>query len=140
MKTENSYETLPENTEINLLVSGGIPKWLGKYFYSEDKALPIRVESGRNGTCKLAEPDDNTEVSADYFMITSINALPAPGIGIDNTKSSDQCSLNLEDFMPQPDSGNDGGSTGNDGDDTGGGGGNGDNTGGDDPSGGSTGD
>ena len=137
MKTKNSYETLPENTEINLLVSGGIPKWLGKYFCSEDKALPIRVESGRNGTCKLAEPDDNTEVSADYFMITSINDMPAPGIGIDNTKSSDQCSLNLEDFMPQSDLGG----TGNDGGDNDtGGGGDSTNDGGNDPSGGSTGD
>ena len=96
----------PPKTEVNLLVSGSIPKWLNEYFYNENKALPIRVESGSNGTCKLAEPDGGTEVSADYFMITSINDTPAPGIGIDNSDPKDQCSLNLEDFMPeQPDSG-----------------------------------
>ena len=103
----------PPKTEVNLLVSGSIPKWLNEYFYNENKALPIRVESGSNGTCKLAEPDGGTEVSTDYFMITSINDTPAPGIGIDNSDPKDQCSLNLEDFMPeQPDSGG----TGDDGD------------------------
>ena len=71
-------------------------------------------------------------------MITSINSLPAPGIGIANSDPDDQCNLNLEDFMPQPDSGG----TGDDGDNPSGGtdpSGN-DSTGGDDPSGGSTGD
>ena len=101
----NSNEKFSSNTEVNLLVSGNIPKWLGEYFYSEDKALPIKVksgvESGNEGLCELVESDGNTEISKKYFMITSINALPAPGIGIDNSAESDQCKLNLKDFIPQ---------------------------------------
>lgn len=124
----------PPNTEVNLLVSGVIPKWLSKYFYKDDKALPIRVKSNGTRICELVESNGSTEVTDEYFMITSINALPAPGIGIDNSDPDDQCSLNLEDFMPQTDSGNDGGDNdnGEGGDSTNGDGGN-------DPSGGSTG-
>ena len=143
LECTNVYQTLdltqfrkfPSNTKVNLLVSGVIPKWLGEYFYSEDKALPIKVKSG---SCELVKSDGSTEVTDKYFMITSINALPAPGIGIANSDPDDQCNLNLEDFMPQPDSGG----TGDDGDNPSGGtdpSGN-DSTGGDDPSGGSTGD
>ena len=117
MSTGNSYETMPEHTEVNLLVSGKIPKWLSNYFCSENKALPLKVKSGRNGTCELVKSNDDTGIT-DYFMITSINALPAPGIGIANSDPDDQCSLNLEDFMPQTDSGNDGDDTGGGGDST----------------------
>lgn len=131
-------EEFPLNTNVNLLVSGSIPKWLGEYFYSSSAALPMKVKSGRRGLCQLEKSDNTKEVTKEYFMITSINALPAPGIGIANSDPDDQCNLNLEDFMPQPDSGG----TGDDGDNPSGGtdpSGN-DSTGGDDPSGGSTGD
>lgn len=102
MNIKTSYEKMPPNTEVNLLVSSKIPKWLGEYFYSENKALPIRVKSGRNGICELAKSDGSTDVSADYFMITSINDMPAPGIGIANSDPNNQCSLNLEDFINPP--------------------------------------
>ena len=131
----NQSSMFSSNTKVNLLVSGVIPSWLGEYFYSNDAALPIKVKSG---SCQLEKSDNTKEVTKEYFMITSINALPAPGIGIANSDPDDQCNLNLEDFMPQPDSGG----TGDDGDNPSGGtdpSGN-DSTGGDDPSGGSTGD
>lgn len=90
------YSKFPPNTEVNLLVSGNIPLWLSKYFYSENKALPLEVKSGdRNGFCELVESDGSTEVTDEYFMINSINDMPAPGIGIDNTSPDNQCSMDL---------------------------------------------
>lgn len=129
----NQSSMFSSNTKVNLLVSGVIPSWLGEYFYSNDAALPIKVKSG---SCQLEKSDDTKEVTKEHFMITSINALPAPGIGIANSDPDDQCSLNLKDFMPQSDSGG----TGNDGGDNDTGGGDSTNDGGTDPSGGSTGD
>lgn len=111
LKCTNIYQILssssnykfPPNTEVNLLVSGDIPSWLSKYFYKENKALPIKVKSGnRNGFYEIVESDNSTEVTDEYFMITSINALPAPGIGIDNLEPDNQCNLNLEDFISPP--------------------------------------
>ena len=133
---------------MNLLVSGDVTDWVNEHFKDSNKILPIILKNGivngspgsYNINCEMLS-SDYTET--DCFKVTSINALPAPGIGIDNSDPNDQCNLNLEDFMPQTDLGNDdGGSTGNDGGDNDNGGGT-DNTngdGGNDPSGGSTGD
>ena len=112
--------------ESNLLLSGDLTEWVNTYFKDSEKILPITlkyaIKEDEKYKCEILE---SGYTGTDRFKITSINALPAPGIGIDNSDPDDQCNLNLEDFMPQTDSGNDGGDSTNDG--------------GNDPSGGSTG-
>lgn len=93
------FREFPSNTEVNLLVSGVIPSWLGEYFYSSSAALPIKVKSG---SCEPVKPDGSTKVTKEHFMINYINDMPAPGIGIANSDPDDQCSLNLEDFINPP--------------------------------------
>ena len=144
----NSNEEFPEKTEVNLLISGDVTDWVNKHFKDSDKILPIMLRNGveketENGEYECEILSANYE-ETDYFKVTSINALPAPGIGIANSDPDDQCSLNLEDFMPQTDSGGtgDGGNDPSGTDSNGGNGGDGDSTnnGWNDPSGGSTGD
>lgn len=102
----NSNEEFPEKTEVNLLISGDVTDWVNKHFKDSDKILPIMLRNGveketENGEYECEILSSNYE-ETDYFKVTSINALPAPGIGIDNSKPEDQCSLNLEDFINPP--------------------------------------
>lgn len=103
-----SNEGFPEKTEVNLLISGDVTDWVNKYFKDSDKILPIMLRNGVEKETENGEYVYECEIlssnyeETDYFKVTSINALPAPGIGIANSDPEDQCSLNLEDFINPP--------------------------------------
>lgn len=79
--------------EFNLLMSGDLTEWVNKYFKDSEKILPIILEY-KDGRYKCEILPDYT--GTDCFKVTSINALPAPGIGIDNSDPDDQCTLELD--------------------------------------------
>ena len=99
----------PEKFSVNILTYGAIPEWIYKYM-----KLPIKVKNAVSisGTffCELVLPEDITVIS-DFFKIDSINALPAPGIGIylgdgiteDYTSSIDLSGIDLETGEPLED-------------------------------------
>ena len=103
-----SNEGFPEKTEVNLLISGDVTDWVNKHFKDSDKILPIMLRNGVEKETENGEYVYECEIlssnyeETDYFKVTSINALPAPGIGIANSDPEDQCSLNLEDFINPP--------------------------------------
>ena len=113
--TLNNHLKFPSDTKMNLLVSGEIPSWLSNYFKSDEKALPIRVGSAteystddQSGICNLISPNPDDNVTYEYFQMTSINDMPAPGIGIylgdgiteDYTSSIDLSRIDLETGEP----------------------------------------
>lgn len=67
------------NATINLVVKGEIPSWLYKYL-----KLPIKIDRYN----KIREEDLNSQ-------IVSVNAIPVPGMRIDNINPENQCTFNL---------------------------------------------
>ena len=94
----------PKNQEFNLLLSGDLTNWVNKYFKDSEKILPITLkytvkEDGKY-KCEILESDYS---GTDCFKVSTINALPAPGIGIhlgngtteDYTSSMDLSEINF---------------------------------------------
>lgn len=94
--------------EFNLLISGDVTDWVNKHFKDSDKILPIMLRNGVDKQTENGEYELECEIlSTDYtgddcFKVTSINDMPAPGIGIANSDPDDQCTLNLEEFINPP--------------------------------------
>ena len=82
MMYNKAYTTNCIGRYTNIVIKGEIPSWLYEY-------LPLGEELSIKNDGQLYRTKDQT------YKLVSINAIPFPGLSIDNMNKENQCSINL---------------------------------------------